>query len=149
VEAATAGGAVQYIATHLSLSRMQRGVQVRALLGHEWLGRWDGRGPLILLGDLNMHPRASAYRVLAGRLLDSALAHGSSVPCPTWMGIARIDHVFVSSHLDVLRWGTVSSRLTRLASDHSPVLVDLRVRSDQDAESGSAGERVHSHGLGG
>lgn len=142
VEAATANGTVQCIATHLSLSRLQRVVQVKALLGHEWLGQWGGDKPLVLLGDLNMRPRASAYRALADRLIDAALVHGASPPGPTWMGIARIDHVFVSPHLDVLRWDTVSSRLTRLASDHSPVLVDLRVREGHHRQTRRAQTRT-------
>ena len=50
------GPAIQVINTHLGLSRRERLTQADALLGPDWLGHPDCRGPKILLGDLNAGP---------------------------------------------------------------------------------------------
>ena len=41
----------------------------------------------------------------------------------------RIDHVFVSPSIEVARAQVVRSALTRVASDHLPVLVEFTVRT--------------------
>ena len=114
------------INTHLGLvPREQRG-QATALAGDDWLGA--AKGPLVLVGDLNATPRAGAYRTLAARLTESRkaarLAHRAAT-FPSTFPVLAIDHVFVSEHVVVERVRAPLDSLTRLASDHLPLVVDI------------------------
>ncbi|MFC4173930.1 endonuclease/exonuclease/phosphatase family protein [Microvirga sp. GCM10011540] len=125
------GGAdLQIVNTHLGLRRAERLAQVDALLGPQWLGHPACREPVILAGDLNAIPRSRAYQRLAGHLSDAQAAPHVRRPQPTFPGrmpMLRIDHVFVSRAIEVLRAEAVRSPLARVASDHLPLLIEFRV----------------------
>jgi endonuclease/exonuclease/phosphatase family metal-dependent hydrolase len=121
---------VQIFNTHLGLRRRERLNQVDALLGDGWLGHPDCRGPVVLLGDLNAGPTSPVYRRLSGVLRDAQIAATDHRPKNTWFGpfpTNRIDHVMVDSATQVLRVEVPKTGLTRRASDHLPLLVDLAV----------------------
>lgn len=125
------GRPVQVVNTHLSLlSDRERLVQADALIGPEWLGAPDEGGPAILVGDLNAGPRSKAYKHLASRMHDVQLA--APVPCRlntfhTRLPLRRIDHVFVSDGIRVTHVEAVRTPLARVASDHLPLMADLRL----------------------
>jgi endonuclease/exonuclease/phosphatase family metal-dependent hydrolase len=127
----TVGGIdLQVINTHLGILARERLRQIETLLGPDWLGHPDCRDPVVLAGDFNAAPRTRVYRRLSARLADAQRA-----PCvrraratfPTRFPTLRIDHVFVSRSIEVLAAATVRTPLARLASDHLPVVVDLRI----------------------
>nr|WP_246205482.1 endonuclease/exonuclease/phosphatase family protein [Microvirga arsenatis] len=124
------GAEVQVINTHLGLRRHERLAQVDTLLGAHWLGHQACREPVILVGDLNATPRSRAYRRLAAHLWDAQAQVGSSRPkatFPSRLPMLRLDHVFVSRAIRVLRVETVRTPLARVASDHLPLLVEFQV----------------------
>jgi endonuclease/exonuclease/phosphatase family metal-dependent hydrolase len=124
-----AGINLQVINTHLGLSRRERLAQVNALVGPEWLGLAASRGPVALVGDFNAPPLSQAYRRLAMHLSDAQASVRLRGPKPTFpsrLPILRIDHVFVGSHLDVLRADVIHTPLARIASDHLPLLVAVQ-----------------------
>ncbi|MEW5966155.1 MAG: endonuclease/exonuclease/phosphatase family protein [Pseudomonadota bacterium] len=124
------GREVQVINTHLGLVPRERLRQVEALLGPEWLAHPDCRGPAILLGDLNAGPSSPVCRRLAGRLQDAQAALPGRRPRATFFGrlpLARIDHVFVGPGIEVADIEVPDSELVRLASDHLPLLAELRL----------------------
>jgi endonuclease/exonuclease/phosphatase family metal-dependent hydrolase len=120
------GGVLNVVNTHLGLvPREQRG-QALALAGDDWLG--GARGPLILVGDMNATPRAGAYRTFAARLTESRRAARLSRRAPTFPStfpVLAIDHVFVSAGVSVHAVRTPLDPLSRLASDHVPLVVDF------------------------
>jgi endonuclease/exonuclease/phosphatase family metal-dependent hydrolase len=121
---------VQIVNTHLGLWARDRGIQVRALLGEDWLGHPDCRDPLILCGDFNALPRSIAYWKLSRHLRDAQRALPGHRPKATFPGrfpSARIDHVFVGSGLEVLSIEVPKNDLSRLASDHLPLITELRL----------------------
>jgi endonuclease/exonuclease/phosphatase family metal-dependent hydrolase len=122
------GAELQVINTHLGLvPREQRG-QALALAGADWLGA--ARGPLVLVGDMNATPRAGAYRTFAARLTESRRAARLAHRAPTFPStfpVLAIDHVFVSEGVSVERVRTPLDPLSRMASDHLPLVVDLNV----------------------
>jgi endonuclease/exonuclease/phosphatase family metal-dependent hydrolase len=125
--AVTVGGhELQVINTHLGLvPREQRG-QAVALAGEAWLG--SAARPLILVGDMNATPRAAAYRTFAGRLTESRRAvrlHRRVPTFPSTFPVLEIDHVFVSEGVAVVAVRTPLDPLSRLASDHLPLVVDF------------------------
>lgn len=123
---------LQVINTHLGLVARERLAQVDTLLGPEWLGHPDCRDPMILLGDFNVVPRSRTYRRLARRLTDAQCAPRARRPRGTYpvrLPLLRIDHVFVGSAIEVLNVEVPRTPLTRVASDHLPLVVDLRIDS--------------------
>ncbi|MDQ3624505.1 MAG: endonuclease/exonuclease/phosphatase family protein [Verrucomicrobiota bacterium] len=128
VAAAVAGRELQIINTHLGLQRAERLAQVEALLGPEWLGCLDCPAPRILCGDFNALPGSGVHRRISTLLRDAARAPGSPRPrktFPSWYPLLRLDYVFISEGLQVHRVEAPRSALTRVASDHLPLVVDL------------------------
>lgn len=125
-----AGQTVNVVTTHLGLGIRERELQMRALLGPEWLGDVIGAEPVILCGDFNLLPGSVPYRLAAQRLRDVQLLPRDHRPVNTFSSlqpILRIDHVFVSAHFEALAVTAVRNDLTRVASDHLPLLAQLRV----------------------
>lgn len=134
------GHAVQVINAHLSLRSGERRTQAAALLGPDWIGHPDCNDPAILLGDFNAPPYSRSYRLIADQMRDAQLSNPSGEPQPTFhtrAPVLRLDHVFVTRSVEVVAAAPVRNPLTRVASDHFPLLAELRVRS----RTGKAGAR--------
>ncbi len=124
------GREVQLLNTHLGLSARERLAQVEALLGPDWLGSERCREPLVVCGDFNALPGGLAYRRLAERLRDAQIGVDGHRPKRTWFThypVGRIDHVFVSRSVEVLAVEVPRTSLVRVASDHLPIVVDVRL----------------------
>jgi endonuclease/exonuclease/phosphatase family metal-dependent hydrolase len=124
------GAEVQIINTHLGLRRRERLAQVNALLGPDWLGHPSCREPVIVTGDFNAVPGSRAYRRMAERLSDAQLGPHIRRPratFPVGLPFLRIDHVFASRSIEVMRVETIRTSVTRRASDHLPLMVDFRI----------------------
>ncbi|SDZ83056.1 endonuclease/exonuclease/phosphatase family protein [Microbulbifer marinus] len=116
--------------THLGLSKGERLRQVDALLGPEWLGHPNCDGAKILLGDFNTLPNSAECRRLAGHLRDAQVQAPNHSPQGTFfsrMPTLRIDHVYVSPNIDVKGVLVPQTELTRQASDHLPLIVDIEL----------------------
>ncbi|MBB4039443.1 endonuclease/exonuclease/phosphatase family metal-dependent hydrolase [Microvirga flocculans] len=125
------GQTIQVVNAHLSLRSGERRTQAAALVGPDWMGHPDCADPAVLLGDFNAPPYSRSYRMLANRLRDAQLSNSHGEPQPTFhtrAPVLRLDHVFVTKSIEVLDAGPVRNRLTRIASDHFPLLAELRVR---------------------
>jgi endonuclease/exonuclease/phosphatase family metal-dependent hydrolase len=129
------GTQLQVINTHLGLVPMEQRLQVERLLGPEWLAHPELRGPTVLMGDFNATSRYAAYRALTGRLRDVQRGpDGKRIrrrrtirTFPSRAPILRLDHMFVSPEIDVLSVHAPDGPLARMASDHLPLVVDIRV----------------------
>ncbi len=123
------GTEFQIMNTHLGLLPRERRAQAEALLGPDWLGHPDCRGPVVLCGDFNALPASKVCRGLRQRLNDAQIEMDSHRPKSTFFGrfpTARIDHVFVEPGLEVVDIEVPNSELVRVASDHLPLIVDLQ-----------------------
>ncbi|UCC55297.1 MAG: endonuclease/exonuclease/phosphatase family protein [Gammaproteobacteria bacterium] len=119
----------QVLNTHLGLLPGERRLQAEALLGPDWLGHPNCRGPVILCGDFNALPSSTVCRRLRSRLHDAQIELDSHRPRQTFFGrfpTARIDHVFVDPHVEVLDIEVPDTELARMASDHLPLIAELR-----------------------
>jgi endonuclease/exonuclease/phosphatase family metal-dependent hydrolase len=124
------GHAVQVVNAHLSLRSGERRTQAAALLGPDWIGHSDCADPAILLGDFNAPPYSRSYRLFADQMRDAQLSTPSGEPKPTFhtrAPVLRLDHVFVTKSIEVVAAAPVRTPLTRVASDHFPLLAELRV----------------------
>ncbi len=124
------GCEVQIINTHLGLSVRERGVQVDALLGSEWLNHAECQGPVILCGDFNAMPSSAVYRQLATHFKDVQTQIPGLRPRGTFFSRfpqIRLDHIFISGGLEAVTMTTIDSQLARTASDHLPLVAEIRV----------------------
>jgi endonuclease/exonuclease/phosphatase family metal-dependent hydrolase len=126
------GQEIQLLNTHLGLLSLERLVQTEALLGSEWLGHPDCRGPVILCGDFNAIPSSTAYRKLRSRLQDAQLALNGHRPKRTFFSrypVNRIDHIFIGGGVQVLGIDVPRHHLVCVASDHLPLVADIVVET--------------------
>jgi endonuclease/exonuclease/phosphatase family metal-dependent hydrolase len=125
-----AGHALQVVSTHLGLSARERVLQVDALLSAEWTRHPNCHGPLILCGDLNAIPGSRAYRHLRRRFHDPFPWSGwPPGTFPAWYPLLRLDHVMFGPGWTVHGIQVPRTRLTRVASDHLPLVVDVSLQS--------------------
>ncbi|HEU6448254.1 MAG TPA: endonuclease/exonuclease/phosphatase family protein [Verrucomicrobiae bacterium] len=115
--------------THFGLGRRERMEQAAELLGANWIGKISSGEPLILCGDFNLMPGTRAYHAISQRLRDAQSVNGfrPANTYSTFHPFARIDHIFVSEHFSVEKVSVPRNDLTRIASDHLPVIVDLKI----------------------
>ncbi len=126
------GTEVQVINTHLGLYPRERKAQVDALLGSDWLAHEQCRGPVLLCGDFNALPSSSVCRQLGSRLKDVQTKARNHRPQGTFSSrfpSVRIDHIFISPELHVTGIEVPASELARTASDHLPLLAEVRISS--------------------
>jgi len=119
---------VQMINTHLGLGPRERMLQTEALFSETWLGGATCKPPLILCGDFNAFPNSKVHRRCLRTLRDVHRCLGVPRPrktFPTRYPLASIDHVFLSEEFAVHHVEVLRTNLTRVASDHYPLLVEL------------------------
>lgn len=121
-----ANAKLQVINTHLSIYPTEQVRQAEELV-REWLEPAQTRGPVVLCGDFNAAPNSSTWSAVSHCLRD--VEHGQAgKPHPTYFSpypILRVDHIFVSPNI-VPTSQVVRSRLAKIASDHLPVMADLK-----------------------
>lgn len=119
---------VQMITTHLGITVRESISQAEILLSSRWLAHPDCKPPIILCGDLNATPRSRTYRLFSGTLTDSQRTLGQRKSSPTWpsaLPFLCLDYIFVSPKVNVRSVSVIRNRLTRMASDHLPVVAEV------------------------
>ncbi len=106
--------------THLGLTPQERRVQalaIEAVLE-------ECSGPLLLMGDLNCAPDSRVYQ----RFLEH-LEPTQARPLRTWFGstpLRVLDYIFFRGPLEVEKTFAPVDSLTRVASDHLPLITDFQ-----------------------
>jgi endonuclease/exonuclease/phosphatase family metal-dependent hydrolase len=108
--------------SHLATDPAERPSQAKLL--KEALAEVDE--PVVVGADLNDDPDGDAWRALADGLVD-ACGTEPSVTFSCADPRRRIDAVFVDPRIEVASYRVVDTPLARRASDHFPVVADLRV----------------------
>jgi endonuclease/exonuclease/phosphatase family metal-dependent hydrolase len=128
----TNGRRVNVVNTHLGLNRHNRLAQTEALFGPDWLGDAQCGPPLVLCGDFNSRPGSRVHRRVVQKLQDvhtGLRVRRRRRTFPTRYPVASLDHVFLSRDFEVRHVEVVRTALTRIASDHYPLLVELSLPS--------------------
>ncbi|TAJ71704.1 MAG: EEP domain-containing protein [Phenylobacterium sp.] len=128
VEVEIDGRPVQIINTHLGLVPREQQIQAAHLAGSAWLGHADCAWPAILLGDFNATASSIVYRTLTSRLEPARRLARRKQPTSTFpspLPVLRIDHLFVSPGIEVHEVSAPFDPLTRVASDHLPLVMDF------------------------
>ncbi|MEJ2524783.1 MAG: endonuclease/exonuclease/phosphatase family protein [Desulfuromonadales bacterium] len=114
------GGIIRVAVTHLGLRPGERRLQVRQLI--ENLSA-DNPSPLVLMGDFNEW-------LFWGRPLRWLYRHfgrsRSPATFPAVWPFLRLDHILSDPHERLHSLETVRNRLTRVASDHLPLVASYR-----------------------
>lgn len=121
---------INVITTHLGLGLAERRLQMAALTGPEWIGAVPADEDVILCGDFNATPGSPPYRLASQRLRDAQLGLNGHAPVRTFSStqpFARIDHIFVSAAFVPQRIRVPRDRVTRVASDHLPLVADFAI----------------------
>jgi len=116
--------------THLGLRPAERTIQANALLGDEWLANVNCIGPVVICGDFNCLPNSTVHKRFSQQLNDMQILLEDHRPKKTLGGripSARIDHMFGNSMVNVQHVEVPRTQLTRTASDHLPLIVDIQL----------------------
>jgi endonuclease/exonuclease/phosphatase family metal-dependent hydrolase len=113
---------------HLGLAGSERGLQLQRFLACDMIARLHKTTPVVIGGDLNdlwgsLGPRflAPAGFVRAGKLVSTF---------PAALPVRPLDGIFVRGDLRSERCDRPDDPLTRMASDHLPLLAELELTSE-------------------
>jgi endonuclease/exonuclease/phosphatase family metal-dependent hydrolase len=112
---------LRIVGMHLDLSGLWRRRQARAILDRLAA---EPEAPTLLMGDLN------EWRTAAGCLADFAIGHKLVLTGPSFPAgapVARLDRIFASNDLEIEDAGVHQSAQAKVASDHLPLWVRVRV----------------------
>ncbi len=126
------GREVDIMNTHLGLDAEERLAQAKAIIS-------EVRDvPTILAGDLNEQHSAPGMRHLLERFRDTYIpaADTPAGTVPTTNPRRRIDFILATEHWETVSFSIVDSPETRIASDHLPVFVALRLLPQNAQEKG-------------
>jgi endonuclease/exonuclease/phosphatase family metal-dependent hydrolase len=114
---------------HLGLAARERAFQRKQMLSDAILLSEELHHPVILMGDFNDRPISVVHRNLRRHFRDAYSAVGKrwgptfkAGPIPL-----RLDHIYVSSNVRVLDCWVRNDELTRVASDHRPVIASVEI----------------------
>jgi endonuclease/exonuclease/phosphatase family metal-dependent hydrolase len=99
-------------------------------MGDQWLQDVLKSGePVILCGDFNARPNSKSYQVLTSRLQDvqSLLKQRPRNTFYSRFPSLRIDHIFINDRLGVISVEAPRHRTAVKASDHLPLVAELRL----------------------
>jgi len=109
---------------HLGLARFERRIQLRTFLDSHPFATLHHDTPVVVGGDLN-----DVYGRL-GELLQPAGFKGVERRPPTfpaWGPLRPLDAIFVRGSVDFVKLARCESDLARRASDHRPLIADVRL----------------------
>ena len=130
VDLQVAPGAVLHVFNcHLGLSVRERAFQKTQMISDAILLSGELRHPVVVMGDFNDRPISVVDRNLRRHFTDAFTAAGGrwgptfkAGPIPL-----RLDHIYLSDRIRVLDCRVRNDALTRLASDHRPVIASVEV----------------------
>jgi endonuclease/exonuclease/phosphatase family metal-dependent hydrolase len=114
---------------HLGLTARERTFQRRQMVSDAILLSEELRHPVIVMGDFNDSPISVVHRNLRRHFTDAFSASGRRWGPTFNMGPIpiRLDHIYVGRGIRVLDCRVRDDALTRVASDHRPVVASVEV----------------------
>ena len=130
VDLEVAPGALLHVFNcHLGLGARERTYQRKRMVSDAILLSTDLRHPVVVMGDFNDRPISVVNGTLRKHFTD-AFAAGGRRWGPTFKAgpiPLRLDHIYVSRNIRVLDCWVRDDELTRVASDHRPVVASVEV----------------------
>lgn len=115
------------INTHFGLGREERWLQAKHFAS-EWIAP-ALPGPMIVCGDFNSRPGSRVHKVLSGQMTDIFQITGKKRlrTFSTNLPVICLDYIYVSAGVTVDHAEVISDKVTRVASDHFPLMAELHV----------------------
>lgn len=145
-------GHLDVVNTHLSLHFRERWMQIRSLFADDpslhaaqhptaFPALRGSLHRLVLCGDFNAGGLSPLYFLLRRRLSDAQRADGRKARAtwPARLPLLRLDHVWTGRDVGVENVAVPRDQLTRRASDHLPIVVDLVIAESAARKSGAGG----------
>ena len=107
--------------THLSFAPLQHLKQTSFIIGEVK----KKKNPTIVMGDWNMKPSSTSWRVVTNILNDVNDGQGSNHTFPSNRPFMKLDYIFVSKEIKVIR--AEAYKMDVLASDHLPYLAEIEL----------------------
>lgn len=109
---------------HLGLARYERKRQLEMFLGSHPFAHLHRDTPVVVGGDLN-----DVYGGLGQLLVPSGFRGIERRPLtfPAWGPLRALDAIFVRGAMDFVKLSRCDSELARRASDHRPIVADVRL----------------------
>lgn len=122
------GHCLQVYNAHLGTALLERRYQAPRLAS--WIHDRRVSDPKILLGDFNEWGRGLVADVLAERLssLDLYPHLKRRRTYPGFFPVLHLDHIYFSGNIEIRRVELPRTRLALVASDHLPLVADVRIR---------------------
>jgi endonuclease/exonuclease/phosphatase family metal-dependent hydrolase len=120
-------GRLQLYNVHLGTALLERRYQASRLAG--WVHDRRVAGPKLVLGDFNEWGRNLVADVLGERLqsLDLYPYLKRRRTYPGFFPVLHLDHIYYEGSIEVRRIELPRTRLAMMASDHLPLVADIRV----------------------
>lgn len=116
---------------HLGLAERERHWQVEHLLDHHWFNE-AGSLPTLLVGDYNDWRNTLKDRAFSNHGFEQVTSPPSRYRSfPAYLPIGSLDKAFVRGAVGVARSFVAHSALSRRASDHLPLVLDVHLRSPE------------------
>jgi endonuclease/exonuclease/phosphatase family metal-dependent hydrolase len=114
---------------HLGTALLERRYQAPRLA--HWIDDRKVAGPKIVLGDFNEWSRGLVADVLAQRLksLDLYPHLRRRRTYPGFFPLLHLDHIYFAGNIDIRHVELPRTRLALVASDHLPLVADIRIRT--------------------
>jgi endonuclease/exonuclease/phosphatase family metal-dependent hydrolase len=122
-------GLLQIYNVHLGTAVLERRYQAPRLTG--WIHDRRVSLPKLVLGDFNEWSRSGMVASILERRLQSVDLYGHLRRRRTYPGffpLVHLDHVYFEGDVAISRVSLPKSRLALVASDHLPLVADIRVR---------------------
>lgn len=147
LEVSLGSSSIHVINTHLSVRLRERLQQVQAILADEaplesakglFSAMVAPYARLVFCGDLNAGGWSPVVRWLRPRLHDvtRGLTRARRATFPSGFPVLGLDHIWVGPAVSVVRAFVATSALSRVASDHLPLVADLRIRAESPGDWG-------------
>ena len=124
-----AGAVLHVFNCHLGLGVRERAFQRKQMVSDAILLSKELRHPVVLMGDFNDRPIPVVHRDLRKHFTD-AFALAGKRGGPTFKAglfSLRLDHIYLSEGIRVVECRVRNDELTRIASDHRPVIASVDV----------------------
>jgi endonuclease/exonuclease/phosphatase family metal-dependent hydrolase len=124
-----AGAVLHVFNCHLGLAARERRFQRDRMLSDAILLSQDLHHPVVLMGDFNDSPLSVVHSSLRRYFRDAFRAAGRRWGPTFRAGLIplRLDYIYVSPGIRVLNCFVRKDQLTRIASDHLPVLATIEI----------------------
>jgi endonuclease/exonuclease/phosphatase family metal-dependent hydrolase len=120
-------GPLHLVHTHLGLAERERSWQVERLVGHPLFRSADVL-PTLVVGDFNDW-RDTLHRERLAPHGFAQVTHPASRfrTFPAWLPVGALDKMFARGAIEVRQARVLKTSLSRVASDHLPLVVDFRL----------------------